>query len=120
MGPPVAELQNLLLSAGIWVGDAGANGQFGTDTARAVALIPPSQVTMLTGEPGALGVMTADRLDDLTRFSAENTPLIVDGPCAEPLAFLAAAAGTGWTAFRISGIRCSSGWAMTYSNDRVE
>ena len=116
-GPPVATLQNLLLSAGIWVGDSDANGQFGPDTARAVAMIPPSQVTMVTGEPGALGVMTADRLDDLMRFSIENTPLIVNEPCAEPSAFLAAAAGTGRTAFRISDIRCSSGWAMTYSID---
>ena len=116
-GPPVATLQALLLSAGIWVGDSGANGQFGTDTARAVAMIPPSQVTIVTGEPGALGVMTGDRLDDLMRFSAENTPLIVNGPCAQPSAFLAAVAGTGRTAFRISDIRCSSGWAMTYSND---
>ena len=116
-GPPVATLQNLLLSAGIWVGDSDANGQFGPDTARAVAMIPPSQVTALTGEPGGLGVMTADRLDDLTRFSTENTPLIVNEPCAQPSAFLAAAAGTGRTAFRISDIRCSSGWAMTYSND---
>jgi hypothetical protein len=51
------------------------------------------------------------------RFISENSPLIVNGPCAEPAAFLAAAAGTGRTAFRVSDIRCSSGWAMMFSVD---
>jgi peptidoglycan hydrolase-like protein with peptidoglycan-binding domain len=115
-GPAVAELQRLLLASGIWVGPSGADGSFGPDTARAVALIPPGSGRTDRGDPGADGVATAEALD---RLRSLTIPPVVDGDSACPSVeeLVQATAEMVTDIFRLFEIRCSSGWATAYMTE---
>lgn len=105
--------RRLLLSAGISTGEDGTSGQFGIDTARAVAMLHPETFSMLmTPDPGQLGVLTSESLAMLRTAIEENTTLIEHGPCAEPSELVLAAQADGPWLLRIREIRCSGGWVV--------
>ena len=105
--------RRLLLSAGISTGEDGTSGQFGIDTARAVAMLHPETFSMLmTPDPGQLGVLTSESLAMLRTAIEENTTVIEHGPCAEPSELVLAAQADGPWLLRIREIRCSGGWVV--------
>ena len=112
------ELQLLLLSAGISTGEDGTGGQFGIDTARAVAMLRPETFsTMMTEDSGELGVLTSEAFAMLRTAIGEITTVVDDGPCAAPSELVLAAQADGTWQLRFWEVRCSGGWAVAHISE---
>jgi hypothetical protein len=97
------------LASGIWVGPSGADGSFGPDTAKAVAMLDTSHFGTTT--PGPNGVATEAKLAAVRELSEVEPTIANQAVCSPVEELVEVTAREAVDIFQLSDVRCSSGWA---------